>query len=133
MIEPRYEAEVWGGDAATSVHLGAHAAVSRRLLLFWLRRQALRLADGIDPDPARGCFPGATRVVTPVPGRDAPTVLRRWAADVTRQEETARRLAAGLPFRLAVQDGDGCWYALTARQVCRRERFMQKTRKLVTT
>ncbi|MFR9723762.1 hypothetical protein ACL02R_10410 [Streptomyces sp. MS19] len=126
MIEPRYEAEVWGGDAARSVQLGAHAAVSRRLVLWWLRGQALRVADGLDPDPARGRYPGAMAVVSSVPGRDAPTMLRRWAADLGRQEQAAWYLAAGVQFRLAVQDGDGCWYVLLARQMARRERFIEK-------
>ncbi|MFJ9621252.1 hypothetical protein [Streptomyces sp. NPDC101181] len=46
-----YVAECHGGDAARTVRLGRTLAPTRRLALRWLRRQARRFADALDPDP----------------------------------------------------------------------------------
>ncbi|MCC5033910.1 hypothetical protein DMH02_011905 [Streptomyces sp. WAC 00631] len=99
-----------------AVRLGGYAAPTRRLALRWLRAQAHRIADGLDPDPAE---PWAGEgVLCPVPERyaDAPAELRRWAADELRQQAAALRLAEGLPFRLTAADHTGR-YSLLARPV----------------
>ena len=100
--------------ATVAVSLGSRMAPSRWLALRWLREQALRIADGLDPDPAAHWAAG--RVLDPVPARlaDAPTELRRWCEDEERQRAAADRLAEGLPFLLTAADHTGR-YALCAR------------------
>ncbi|MBQ0984103.1 hypothetical protein KBZ10_06105 [Streptomyces sp. F63] len=99
-----------------AVRLGGYAAPTRRLALRWLRAQAHRIADGLDPDPAEPW--AAEGILRPVPERyaDAPAALRRWAADDLRQQAAAVRLADGLPFRLTADDHTGR-YSLLARPV----------------
>lgn len=60
-----YVAESHGGDAARSVRLGGILAPTRRLALRWLRRQAQRFADALDPDPYDPWVPA--RALYPVP------------------------------------------------------------------
>jgi len=48
-----FRAEVYGGGAGVSVCLGGLDVQSPRRALRWLRRQAHRFADALDPDPFR--------------------------------------------------------------------------------
>lgn len=116
MTDVEYIAEVYAGDALTTVYLGGFVAPSRRLALRWLRGQALRFAGGLDPDPyAEWVPPPALRPVTHAE-RDAPAELRSWADGNEHQDEAARQLAAGLTFQFVACDETG-WYGLTARPV----------------
>ncbi|AXQ55618.1 hypothetical protein ACPCK9_16205 [Streptomyces koyangensis] len=112
----RYLAEVYGGDGARSLCLGGTVAPSRCLALRWLRGQALRIADGLDPDPDSAWAPPGPLWPTPHSGADAPTQLRCWAADVGLQEAASRRLADGVPYGFLARDASG-WYRLYARPV----------------
>ena len=114
----RYRAEavavgaVNGGTVA--VQLGSHEAASRRLVLRWLREQARRIADGLDPDPRTADWAaGGALVPLPELTADVPAELRRWCADEERQRAAADRLAEGLPFLLTAADHTGR-YALHA-------------------
>ncbi|MFJ3747699.1 hypothetical protein ACIPV8_27025 [Streptomyces albidoflavus] len=109
-----YLAEVHGGAAASSVFLGGVVAPTRRLALRWLRRQAHRLADALDPDPHTTRLPPQALRPTPRTAEHAPAQLRFWAADSEYAEEAANRLAAGYPYRFTAREGPA-WYQLAAR------------------
>lgn len=112
----RHLAEVYGGDGARSLWLGGTVAPTRCLALRWLRGQAVRIADGLDPGPDRAWAPPGTLWPTPQTGADAPTHLRSWAGDLGLQEAASRRLADGMPYGFLARDASG-WYRLYARPV----------------
>lgn len=114
MNSPRYVAEVSAGDQRRAVSLGGYAAPSRRLALRWLRGQAERIADALDPDPRAPWLSRAPIQRVPLPLPDAPTDLRQWARDPGCQKAALERLALGLPVELLTRDHTG-WYCLTAR------------------
>ncbi|MFJ9886242.1 hypothetical protein ACIQRW_10300 [Streptomyces sp. NPDC091287] len=110
-----YVAESHGGDAARSVRLGGILAPTRRLALRWLRRQAQRFADALDPDPYAPWAPA--RALYPVPAggrRDAPAELRSWANSFREHDYALTRLADGLPYEFVARDA-GSWYGLVMR------------------
>ncbi|MEU1169096.1 hypothetical protein [Streptomyces microflavus] len=94
------------GGGGRTVWLGGIAVPHRRLVLRWLRRQALRLADG----HGRSLPPGSpwlrARDVRPVTfhGTDAPEGLRAWAGDEGLQDEAICALESGHPALLTVVD-----------------------------
>ncbi|MGG7608667.1 hypothetical protein ACQ5JZ_04430 [Streptomyces sp. ZG43] len=107
-----YLAETYGGDAGASVFLGGIITPTRRLALRWLRGQARRIADALDPYPyVRWAPPGALRRV-PAADRDAPGALRGWQASTECQDAALHALAAGGPFAFLTHDAT-CWYRLT--------------------
>ncbi|MFJ9053072.1 hypothetical protein ACIRPO_25505 [Streptomyces bacillaris] len=104
-----YAAEVTVSDGQRYASLGTAAVRNRRLVLLWLRRQALRLAnahgnraapDG-DPPP-----PTTTADVRPVlfHGSDAPETLRHWATTGRLQDDAIRTLESGFPLHFTVLD-----------------------------
>ncbi|AGK79786.1 hypothetical protein SFUL_4890 [Streptomyces microflavus DSM 40593] len=101
-----YVAAVTATGGGHTVWLGGIAVPHRRLVLRWLRRQALRLADG----HGRHLPPGSpwlrARDVRPVTfhGTDAPEGLRAWAGDEGRQDEAICALESGHPALLTVVD-----------------------------
>ncbi|MFH8472640.1 hypothetical protein [Streptomyces sp. NPDC018000] len=90
---------------------------SPRLALRWLHGQAVRLANGLDPDQGTPWISPYVLRPVPSPVPDAPTALRARAADDQRQDEALQRLAAGIEFEFITGDGT-CWYGLTARPLC---------------
>ncbi|MFJ8842605.1 hypothetical protein ACIRFF_06835 [Streptomyces cyaneofuscatus] len=113
-----YVAESRAGDAARSVRLGGVTAPTRRLALRWLRRQARRFADALDPDPYASWVPaGALHPVTRAP-RDAPAELRAWAGSLREHDYALLRLADGLPYEFVARDALA-WYGLVVRPVGR--------------
>lgn len=109
-----YLSEVYGGDARRAHFLGGTVTPNRRLALRWLRRQALRFSDGLEPSPDVPWAPSGVLRRIPADVRDAPGALRGWAADIEHQDDAAQRLAFGEPFVFIVRDPVG-WYQLTAR------------------
>ncbi|WP_323137820.1 hypothetical protein [Streptomyces sp. NBC_01433] len=102
------------------VSLGRITAPNRRLALRWLRRQALRLADGhghlISPDTTP--WTRAGNDVRPVTfhGSDAPESLRAWAADDQRQADALHQMESGPGTLLTVTDpAVGLHLTLTGR------------------
>ncbi|QDY79814.1 hypothetical protein FQU76_28440 [Streptomyces qinzhouensis] len=86
--------------------LGSHSSTSRRLALRWLRNQAHRLADGLDPDPNAPWLrtvPGAL-VRLPSLRADVPTELRRWCRDDQAYEDALSALTTRVPVMLSVAD-----------------------------
>ncbi|MGX2996080.1 hypothetical protein JNUCC64_17655 [Streptomyces sp. JNUCC 64] len=93
--------------------LGAFASPYPGRVLRWLRGQALRIADGLDPDPSAWMNP---QVLFPDPDAhpgDVPATLRDWALRDGVRNEARRRLLAGEPFAFLSSDHSGA-YALTA-------------------
>ncbi|MER7696858.1 hypothetical protein [Streptomyces sp. NPDC096095] len=110
-----YVAESHGGDAARSVRLGGVLAPSRRLALRWLRRQARRFADALDPDPYAPWVPARALYRVPAGGRrDAPAELRCWADSFGEHDYALGRLADGLPYEFVARDA-AAWYGLVMR------------------
>lgn len=101
-----YVAAVTVKAGGRTLPLGGVALPNRRLVLRWLRRQALRLADGHGRDPVRAAPWLGVRDVRPVAfhGSDAPEALRAWAGDHGSQEHAMSALASGLPALLTVVD-----------------------------
>ncbi|MFD5200906.1 hypothetical protein ACFWM7_12310 [Streptomyces sp. NPDC058375] len=110
-----YVAESHGGDATRSVRLGGVLVPTRRLALRWLRRQARRFADALDPDPYTPWVP--SRALYPVGAaglRDAPAELRFWVTSFREHDYALERLADGLPYEFVARDA-ASWYGLVMR------------------
>jgi hypothetical protein len=117
------EGAVVGSDHRAGVTLGTFGSDYPGRVLRWLRHQALRVADGLDPYPSAAVpssalcpdraghpqYPGGG---PPVPG-DVPTVLRGWAHDHGPRNDARRKLMSGEPFLLVSADHTGR-YAFTA-------------------
>ncbi|MEU4179344.1 hypothetical protein [Streptomyces sp. NPDC026589] len=98
-----------------TVRLGGVLAPTRRLALCWLRRQARRFADALDPDPYVPWVPARALYLAPVGGRrDAPAELRSWAGSVREHDYALGRLAEGLPYEFVARD-TASWYGLVMR------------------
>lgn len=114
MTDATYRAEVYrGGDAGTTIYLGGLNARNPRRALRWLRRQAHRFADALDPDPLSTWVPPQALQLVTHRSQDAPAELRGWAENDQRQNHALRQLTAGRTYEFLAQD-DPCWYALTA-------------------
>ncbi|MFJ9976868.1 hypothetical protein [Streptomyces cyaneofuscatus] len=102
MMRASYAAEVTVSDGQRFASLGGVSVRNRRLVLLWLRRQALRLADG-HGNAVQDASPGDVRPVL-FHGSDAPEGLRFWATDHHRQDDAIRTLEAGFPLQFTVLD-----------------------------
>lgn len=101
-----YVAAVTATAGGRALWLGGIAVPNRRLVLRWLRRQALRLADGHGRDlpPASPWLRARDVRQVTFHGSDAPEGLRAWAGDEGRQGEAISALERGLPALLTVAD-----------------------------
>ncbi|WP_340561917.1 hypothetical protein [Streptomyces sp. GSL17-111] len=102
--------------AGHEIVLGRHRAWTPRLAVRWLRGQAARLADALDPVPGRVPFPaGVLRPVldgSPDPGG----VLRAWLADHALQEEQLASLRSGRRVGVTARDAE-LLYSLSAQPI----------------
>ncbi|MFJ6724605.1 hypothetical protein ACIQPQ_06755 [Streptomyces sp. NPDC091281] len=89
-------------------------SISPVLAIRWLRGEALRIADRLDPDPSHS--PWLKRTPTPEP--DAPTTLRTWANDPTTERRARDHLKNGHPLHVTAPDPD-CTYTLSVWPVGR--------------
>ncbi|MFH9202720.1 hypothetical protein ACH4KO_33965 [Streptomyces anulatus] len=101
-----HSAEVTLSDGQRFASLGGVVVRNRRLALVWLRRQALRLANGHGLPAVTESVTLPTRDVRPVRfhGSDAPEELRRWATEDAHQDHAIRALEAGFPALFTVLD-----------------------------
>ncbi|MEW1628457.1 hypothetical protein AB0387_13720 [Streptomyces sp. NPDC089173] len=101
-----YVAAVTATADGRALWLGGIAVPNRRLVLRWLRRQALRLADGHGRDlpPASPWLRARDVRQVTFHGFDAPEGLRAWAGDDERQDEAICALERGFPALLTVAD-----------------------------
>ncbi|MFJ8000773.1 hypothetical protein ACIQ7D_27190 [Streptomyces sp. NPDC096310] len=105
--------------ARVRVVLGARRMYTSEGALSWLRDQAHRVADGLDPDPAAAWLPapGPGRgVLVPVASYvpDVPTALRSWCDDHRQQSLALGRLVTGERVVIGAADDSGR-YTLTAQ------------------
>ncbi|MFC9797736.1 hypothetical protein ACFWGE_10380 [Streptomyces bacillaris] len=109
MTRAAYAAEVTVSDGQRYTCLGTAAVRNRRLVLLWLRRQALRLANAhgnrlpLDGDPPPPTATSDARAVV-FHGTDAPESLRHWATTGQLQDDAIRTLEAGFPLHFTVLD-----------------------------
>ncbi|MFI7234532.1 hypothetical protein [Streptomyces cyaneofuscatus] len=97
-----YAAEVTLSDGQRYASLGGVTVRNRRLVLLWLRHQALRLASG-HGSAVRDELPAGVRPVR-FHGSDAPERLRFWATDHRGQEDAIQALETGFPLPINVVD-----------------------------
>ncbi|MFF8984521.1 hypothetical protein ACF08E_14195 [Streptomyces globisporus] len=102
-----YTAEVTVSHGQRFASLGGVVVRNRRLVLLWLRRQALRLADGhglpLVAEPVRLSTGDDVQPVR-FHGSDAPEELRRWATHSVHQDRAIQALEAGFPALFTVSD-----------------------------
>ncbi|MFD7854079.1 hypothetical protein ACFV6B_07240 [Streptomyces microflavus] len=101
-MRARYAAEVTVTVGQRFASLGGVTVRNRRLVLLWLRRQALRLANG-HGSAVRDELPTDARAVR-FHSSDAPEKLRCWATDAHGQDDAIRTLEAGFPLHFTVTD-----------------------------
>ncbi|MEU6171094.1 hypothetical protein ABZ832_04130 [Streptantibioticus parmotrematis] len=101
------EGPVFGATETRSYLLASWQTISPKLALRWLTSQAERLAERLDPDPARA--PWARAAGTP--HADGVTALRR-----TGQHAERELLKRGSPLAIVVRDTD-CRWTLSIRPV----------------
>ncbi|MFE3824176.1 hypothetical protein [Streptomyces sp. NPDC059092] len=89
------------------VVLAARQAVPPDTALSILRRQARRIADGLDPDPGAEWIPPGALVPLRAPDPDVPTALRSWCHTPQAQKAARDRLLAGAEFTLDTADHSG--------------------------
>ncbi|MFE3069170.1 hypothetical protein [Streptomyces sp. NPDC059247] len=108
VILPAYVAEVYAvGPVAgtwlpTTYSLGRFETISPKLVLRWLRGEALRLADRLPP---------LTYRLAP-PGPNCSEELRSWAVSDSAETYARETLRARSPFRAEFADQD-CTYVLS--------------------
>ncbi|MEV7090905.1 hypothetical protein AB0O07_34455 [Streptomyces sp. NPDC093085] len=89
------------------VVLAARQAVTADAALVFLRQQARRIANGLDPGPGTGWTPRGTLVPVWSPDPDVPTVLRIWCHTPRAQRAARERLLGGAEFALDADDFSG--------------------------
>ena len=111
----------WPGDLSREICLGGYRATTPRFAVRWLRGQAARIADALDPQPGHAWAHGeAARALrrlpdwlpdhSPGPGH----MLREWQHDHPAHEQIMANLFDGRPFALTTQDTTA-YYMLSAR------------------
>ncbi len=118
MNRPDFWCEITVSAGPLDYPLRGYLAPSPRLAVRWMREQASRVADLVDPsplaswlhseeepnvDPVAGTRPLLHPVSCDVP--DGPQLLRRWHADWRSQEEVMEQLADGGLVRFAADVG----------------------------
>lgn len=115
--EVRARGLVYGrGGACVPYVLSTFRSISPVLALRWLRGEALRVADRLDPDPVRSPWLPVRAGRGGVTGHDAPTVLRAWAAGPGAGCAARRDIKGGRPLLVTASDAD-CTYTLSVRPV----------------
>ncbi|GAA1188444.1 hypothetical protein GCM10009654_52520 [Streptomyces hebeiensis] len=116
MTHTVYTATVIGEGPANGrsvrVVLGTLKTISPKLALRWLRGQAHRIADRLDPAPGTPWAVGSIVRRVPAGLPDAPDELRRWCDDVDAQRAAWQQLMHGMPVTVNVADHTGR-YSLT--------------------
>ncbi|MEE1929255.1 hypothetical protein V1J52_13885 [Streptomyces sp. TRM 70351] len=108
----RAEGFVYGTGESVPYVLGTFPTISPVLALRWLRSQALRIADRLDPDPQRSAWVRPFMRRPSVPAPDCPTGLRAWVAEPDGERMARAHVKAGHPLCVAFPDED-CTYTLS--------------------
>lgn len=114
-----YGAEITVTDGQRAVSLGEVVVRNRRLALRWLRRQALRLAEGPGAQSCSERRSGGAGVRAAVlRSRTVRDGLQGWAEDHARQDEAMARLESGCPDAFTLVDpAAGLLVTLAVRRV----------------
>ncbi len=109
--ELRADGPVYGTGESAQYVLSTYQTFSPVLALRWLRGEALRIADRLDPDPKRSGWvqPSMRADVVPVP--DCPAELRVWA-DEFNEPAAREHIKSGHPLFETFPDVD-CVYSLS--------------------
>lgn len=103
-----YWAEVFAEGPANGetvrVLLGTFQTPYRGRVLRWLRGQARRIADGLDPDPRAPWIDGRELVPVCREVHDVPEELRHWCDDDGARQAAYDDLGNGDPFTLTASD-----------------------------
>ncbi|MEV7089859.1 hypothetical protein AB0O07_28890 [Streptomyces sp. NPDC093085] len=91
------------------VLLAARQTTSPEHALTFLRAQARRIANGLDPQPHSGWIPDGTLTLVAARTPDASTGLRFWCHNPAAQKAARERLAAGGEFVLGAIDDSGLY------------------------
>ncbi|MFI6699288.1 hypothetical protein ACIBJC_09980 [Streptomyces sp. NPDC050509] len=91
------------------VVLAVRQATSPDRAMSFLRRQARRIASGLDPDPRSGWIPVGTLVRAESRVPDVPAELRSWCRDPEAQRAARNQLVAGGEFALSAADHSGVY------------------------
>ncbi|PBC82989.1 hypothetical protein SAMN05428954_4344 [Streptomyces sp. 2112.3] len=94
------------------ITLGTCQTISPKLALRWLRGQARRIADGLDPSPGSSWIKGRVLVCISSQLADASVELRRWCADAESQRTAQQQIRDGSPLTFTTADHTGR-YSLT--------------------
>lgn len=118
MSGPGYFVEITVTTGQRAVSLGGGVVRNRRLALRWLRRQVLRLAEGLG-SVAGSASSGGRDVRSAVLRSSAVlNALRGWGEDPGQQDQAMARLEAGGPEVFAVVDpAAGLLVTLAGRRV----------------
>ncbi|MFJ2215537.1 hypothetical protein ACIQVO_25555 [Streptomyces sp. NPDC101062] len=91
------------------VLLAVRQATSPDHAMTFVRRQARRIASGLDPDPCSGWIPAGTLVPAENRVPDVPAELRSWCRDPEAQRAARNQLVAGGEFALSAADHSGVY------------------------
>lgn len=109
---PHYRCEVlavgpvYGQAYEVPYVLAAFQTISPVLALRWLRGEALRIADRLDPDPTCSAWVRPAMRQEPTPAPDCPTELRLWCTSREEQRAARERIKSGDPLFAVIPDGD---------------------------
>lgn len=107
-----------GPTQSEPLRLGVFVTPYAARAVRWLCVQAVRIANGLDPDPdvpwSASLISIDARLTLDLDLGDVPTRLRTWVADEDARHRVVQDLKAGRPFALEVADWAG-QYRLTAR------------------
>lgn len=100
-------------DLARSWCLRDYEGPTPRTALRWMRWQAGRVADQLDPGPWPSWAPHGALAPVALAVPDGPAELRAWRDDLEAHTEMMTALRSGLPVSITVHD-DTAHYTITA-------------------
>ncbi|WP_415956386.1 hypothetical protein [Streptomyces sp. 021-4] len=109
--ESRAEGPVYGTGETAQFVLGTFQTISPVLVLRWLRGEALRIADRLDPDPKHSVWVQPSMRADTVPVPDCPAELRVWVEEF-EEREAREHIKGGHPLFEKFPDAD-CTYSLS--------------------
>lgn len=110
--EVRAEGPVYGTRETAQYVLGTFQSFSPVLVIRWLRGEARRIADRLDPDPFRSPWIPIPTSCEAQPDQDAPTELRTWATSPEEEHDAREHIKGGHPLFVTATDPD-CTYTLS--------------------
>ncbi|WP_405793367.1 hypothetical protein [Streptomyces sp. NBC_01506] len=110
--EVRAEGPVYGTGEIVQHILSTFQTISPVLALRWVRGEAMRIVDRLDPDPERSAWVTPWMLVDPAPVPDGCAELSFWAEDPGAYQAARDQLREGAPLSVVITD-NGCRYTLT--------------------